>query len=102
MNQYPGDNYPDMESYDDLIGRGRMAFEKVVNSSCDMQNVLVVAHGAILYAMLTAVTDGIIEYGGRMVKFDQGSIYRIAYQENLFELSKYNEENRDFCLVYRN
>jgi len=102
VQKYPGDNYPDMESFDDLISRGLMAFNKIVNSSCDKQNVLVVAHGAILYAMLTAVTEGIIEYGGRMVKFDQGSIYRIAYQEKSFELSKYNEENRDFQLVYTN
>lgn len=51
-----------------------------------------VLQGAILYAIVTAVTDGRIAYGGKLVRFDQGSIYRIRYLDGDVEIAGYSKE----------
>lgn len=96
VEKYPGDNYPQMESYEDLIRRAESVFEKIVNLFWDKQNVLLVAHGAILYAILTAITGEQIEYGGDKVRFEQGSIHLLKYSNGAFELASYNEKNLRF------
>ena len=94
--KYPGDNYPEMEVFEDLLSRAKSAFEKIVNSFNKVENILVVAHGALLYAMITAITDGKIEYGGKLVTFDQGSIHLIRYLEGAIEIARYSEEDAGF------
>lgn len=101
VEKYPNDNYPQMESFEDLISRAHLAFETIVDSFNDKQNILVVAHGAILYAIVTAITEGQIEYGSNMVKFDQGSIYRIKYSDTTIELARYNEDDHGFRFVFQ-
>lgn len=97
--KYPGDNYPQMESFHDLIARAHLAFEKIVDLYDDKQNVLLVAHGAILYAMLTAITNGQVEYGGIKVTFDQASLHRIQYLDGEIKLARYDEKNMIFMDV---
>ena len=94
--KYPEDNYPEMESFNDLIERAQSVFDKIVNSYHNIQNILIVAHGAILYAILTAITDERIIYGGKTTAFDQGSIHLIRYTNGIIELAKYSEENSSF------
>ncbi len=89
--KYPDDIYPGMESYEDLVKRAGAAFEKIVTAFCDRQNILVAAHGAILYAMLTAITHGEIVYGGKEFKFEPGSIHVIKYLDGAVFV---NRENR--------
>lgn len=99
QEKYPNDIYPEMESYEDLIERAHSVFDKIVRSYKDSENVLVVAHGAILYAMLTAITDGKIIYGGKMVKLDQASVHLIKYIDGAIQLTKYNEESSMFTEI---
>lgn len=88
--KYPDDIYPGMESLDDLLKRAGLAFERIVVSFADKKNILVVAHGAILYAMVTAITDGQIAYGGNRMKFEPGSLYLIRYLNGMIELAEYS------------
>lgn len=88
--KYPNDIYPGMESIEDLLKRAHSAFEKIVTSYHDHQNILMVAHGAILYAIVTAITNGQIPYGGKVAKFDPGSIHLIRYFDGAIEFTKYN------------
>lgn len=97
--KYPDNNYPDMEPYEELIERARSAFEKIVISFGSQQNILLVAHGAILYAMVTAITNGQISYGGPMLRFDQGSIQRIRYTDGRVEVARYSENDSAFIRV---
>lgn len=94
--KYPDNFYPGMESYEDLIIRAHSVFEKIVTSFADAGNILVVAHGAILYAIVTAITDGEIVYGGKTVQFDQGSIHVIRYSNGGMKLAKYCEDVSSF------
>lgn len=94
--KYPDNIYPGMEAFADLIKRSHSVFEKIVTTYGDKQNILVVAHGAILYAILTAITDGQIVYGGATVTFDQGSIHLIRYSNGAIALAKYNKEESLF------
>lgn len=88
-----------METFEDFILRARSVFEKIVTVYADRQNVLLAAHGAILYAILTAITNGQIEYGGKKVSFDQGSIYMIKYTDADIEVLRYNGDNMKFVSV---
>ena len=94
--KYPDNIYPEMESFKDLIERAHSVFDKIVKSYEDNNNILVVAHGAILYAILTAITEGQIAYGGEMVKFDQASIHLIKYLDRTIQLAKYDEDSLMF------
>ena len=88
--RYPGDIYPGMEPLEDMLRRAHSVFEKIVTTYEDKQNILVAAHGAILYAIVTAITNGRIAYGGKAVKFDPGSIHLIRYIDGAIEFAKYN------------
>lgn len=92
--KYPGDNYPGMESYEQLIERANAAFQKVVSAYSDKENILLVAHGAILYAILTAITDGKMAYGGPLTKFEPGSIHRVTYLDGAMKIAKYSTEEK--------
>lgn len=93
--KYKDDFYPEMEPLETLIKRARSVFEKIVKYA-DKQNILVAAHGAILYAIITAVTNGQIVYGSKTVKFDPGSIHLIKYWDGAVKLSKYCEVEKGF------
>lgn len=85
-DKYPDGIYPEMESYEDLIERARSVFDKIVKTYEGRENILAVAHGAILTAVLTAVTNGEIAYGGKIVMFDQGSIHLVKYVNGTVEI----------------
>ena len=94
--KYPDDNYPGMESLNDLLKRARSAFERIIVSFADKENILVAAHGAILYAMVTAITNGQIAYGGEKVKFESGSLHLIRCLNGTIEVAEYSEEKSAF------
>ena len=86
-----------MEAFEDLLQRANSAFYKIVNTFSDRQSILLVSHGALLYAMLTAITEDRIPYAGSLTKFEQGSIHRIYYAEGkIQEIAKYKAQNQLF------
>lgn len=95
--RYPGDHYPGMEAIEDLLQRANSAFYNIVNTFSDRQSILLVSHGALLYAMLTAITEDRIPYAGSLTKFEQGSIRRIHYAAGkIQEIAKYKAQNQLF------
>ena len=94
--KYPDGILPGKEPLEDLLSRARTVFEKVVTTYQDKENILLAGHGSILYAVVTAVTDGRIEYGGKKVTFDQGSFYRIRCADGILQLERYGEEETGF------
>ena len=99
--KYPDGILPGKEPLEDLLSRAWAVFEKVVTTYHDKENMILAGHGSILYAVVTAVTDGRIDYGGKKVTFDQGSIYRIRYTEDVLQLARYSEEESGFKEVIR-
>ena len=97
--KYPDDIYPGLESLNDLLKRARSVFERIVLSFADKENILVAAHGAILYAMVTAITDGQIAYGGEKVKFEPGSLHLIRYINGTIEVAEYSKEKSAFDVL---
>lgn len=99
--KYPDGIVPGRELLEDLLSRAVSVFEKVVTTYRDKENIILAGHGSILYAVVTAVTDGRIEYGGKMVSFNQGSIYRIRYADDALEVARYSEEESGFKEVIK-
>lgn len=97
--RYPDFLFPEMESFEDLIARAHTVFDKIVTDYKDRQNILVVAHGAILSAMVTAITGGKIAYFGKTVQFDQGSIHLIKYLDGAIEIARYNQAVKAFMII---
>ena len=94
--KYPDFDYPEMEPFSDLMQRAKSVFYKIVDSYKNSKNILVVAHGAILYAIITAITDGKIEYFGEKVKLNPGSIHRIKCEEEKIEVAAYDFNRLEF------
>lgn len=90
--KYPDCDYPGMESQEDLIKRAGEAFWKIVKHCQGAENILLVAHGAILFALLEAVAKKPIPHGGRAAALTQGSIYRVRYEERGISFAGYEEK----------
>lgn len=91
-------HFPGMESFEELIERARHVFKTIVDTYKDKENILAVSHGAILAAIITAVTDGRITYFSDAISLDSGSLHCVRYAEEAVELSRYNNEE----VVFRN
>lgn len=100
-----GYRFPGMEEYEDLMKRADNIFQKIVNTYKDKGNILVVSHGAILAAVITAVTDGRIPYFSDLISLDSGSLFRVCNTDGIMELAKYDSgdavfKNIDLKLTY--
>ena len=89
-------HFPGMESFEELIERARNVFKTIADTYKDKENILAVSHGAILAAIITAVTDGRIAYFSDAISLDSGSLYRVRYAGEAVELSRYNNEEAVF------
>lgn len=97
--EFPDQDYPGMEPQTDLIKRAGTVFEKIVNTyieSENISNILLVAHGAVLYAVLAAVSREKIFGLETAAALTQGSIYRIRYLNDEIEFAVYDEEEEGF------
>lgn len=94
--KFPEHDYPGMESQTDLVRRAGEAFQRVVNTCSGMGNILLVAHGAVLFALLEAVSTERIVDAGKAAALTQGSIYRIRYTDGRIGFAKYDEESAAF------
>lgn len=95
-----GYRFPGIEEYEDLMERADSAFQKIVSTYKDRENILIVSHGAILAAVITAVTDGIIPYFSDTISLDSGSLFRVCYTEGAVELARYGMDKSDFSAIH--
>lgn len=96
--QYSDTRYriPGIEEYDDLMKRADSVFQKIVSTYQDKENILAVSHGAILAAIITAVTDDRIAYFSDTISLDSGSLYRVRYTDVTVELARYSDKEMMF------
>lgn len=94
--KYPDCNYPGMEPQAELVKRARQAFQKIVSASQGAKRILLVAHGAVLFALLEAVSEESIPHGGRAAALKQGSIYRIRYENGKTSFARYADTEEAF------
>ncbi len=93
--RFTDDIYPGMEPLEALIGRAGLAFHKILKKY-NAQNIIIAAHGAILKAVLTAVTEGKIAYEGDRVKIEPGSVHLIRYEKGKAALFQWNKGTMGF------
>lgn len=85
----------EMESVERLCERAKIGIAKYIEKD-EKQNILVVAHGAIIKAIIVALTDGNIAYDDDSVKIRQGNIMclelekgkKIKIRQNLIKQSE--------------
>ena len=94
--KYPDSDCPGMESKEELIRRAGQAFQKITDVFCDARQILLTAHGAVLFALLEAVSEETIPYTGRAACITQGSIYRIRKADDGITFAAYDEEAGGF------
>ncbi len=94
--RYPDYCYPGMESGEDLIRRAGQAFRKILKDCQGAENILLVAHGAVLFALLEAAAGEPIAHGGRAAALTQGSIYWIRHEDGRISFAGYEEETGAF------
>lgn len=90
--QYPDSDCPGMESKEALVRRSGQAFQKITSVFADAERILLTAHGAVLFALLEAVSEETIPYTGRAACITQGSIYRIHKADDGISFAAYDEE----------
>ena len=90
---------PGIESYDALILRARKAIRRVLKTCADCENVLLVSHGAMLYAMITALSDEKIVYFGGQARLSAGSLHRIRIEEKMLKIEEFQPET-EWRLLY--
>ena len=92
--------FPGMESFEELLGRARSVFRKITETYKDKDNILAVSHGAMLAAVITAVTDGRIAYFSDKISLDSGSLFRVCYIEQVVGLAKYSVNESGFTDIH--
>lgn len=88
--------FPGMEPYEELIARAHNVFRKIEDTYKDKENILAVSHGAILAAVITAVTNGKIAYFSDAICLDSGSLFRVRHMDQVIELAGYNVTESGF------
>ncbi|MEW4023689.1 histidine phosphatase family protein [Bacillus siamensis] len=85
--RYPDKNYPNMETAEELTDRMLAGLVKVQERFPD-QKVLIVAHGAAIHALLSAISDGDTDIqNAKLVNACLSNIERI---ENKWRVKDYN------------
>lgn len=94
--RYPDSRYPQMEPQEELIKRAGRAFHKIIDSCQGAENILLVAHGAVLYALLAACTEGHLVYGGKAGALRQGSVFMLRDADGQMRVEEYDDEAAAF------
>lgn len=91
--------FPGMEPFEQLLGRAGDVFQKIADTYKDKENILAVSHGALLAAVITAVTDRRIAYFSDVISLDSSSLFRVCRTGGTVELAKYNVEKAAFINI---
>ena len=92
--------FPGMESFEELMERAGGVFRKITDTYKDMENILVVSHGALLAAVITAVTDRRIAYFSDTISLDSGSLFRVRYTDQIVEFARYSVNESRFTDIH--
>lgn len=95
--KYPDCDCPGMESRVELVKRAGMALRMITGRFQDAGQILLAAHGAILFALLEAASEEEIPYQGRAACLRQGSIYRIRQENGSYTFACYEEDAKAFA-----
>lgn len=95
--RYPDSDCPGMESREELVKRAGQAFQKITGDYCDAERILLAAHGAVLFALLEAVSEEPIPCEGRAACITQGSLYRIRRENGRISFAAYDEKAGGFA-----
>lgn len=95
--RYPDSDCPGMESGEELVKRAGQAFQKITSVYCDAERILLAAHGAVLFALLEAVSKEPIPYEGRAACITQGSLYRIRKEKDSISFAGYDGKAGGFA-----
>lgn len=91
--------FPGMESFEELMKRARSVFQKMTDTYKDKDNILAVSHGAMLAAVITAVTDGRIAYFSDEIYLESASLFRVSYLDGAASLAKYSIDGSGFTNI---
>lgn len=89
LSLYPDSNYPGMETLPELCGRAGRAVELCARKYPG-QNILVVAHGAIIKAVLVVLSGGSIGYFDEKVWIENGSYCMLEGEPDHWKISFHN------------
>lgn len=95
--RFPDGLFPDMETSEEIAARARAMFLKIAGVCEDRENILLVAHGAIFHALMSALVDGRFAWIGREIIRDQGNVYRIRYGADRTAFGRYDREKKGFA-----
>lgn len=90
--KYPDSDYPGMEPLDRLCERAKEAIQWC-EREYPQKTLLVVAHGAIMKAILVALTNGRIAYFDETVWINNGSYFLLESKQKQWNISIHNSEN---------
>lgn len=85
--RYPDKNYPNMETDEELTDRMMAGLVKVQRQFPE-KKVLIVAHGAAIHALLSAISDGDIDI--QNAKLVNACLSNIRWIENKWHVKDYN------------
>lgn len=88
--------FPGMEPFEELFERAQHVFDKISDTYKDKENILIVSHGAMLAAVITAVTDRRIAYFSDAISLDSASLFRVSHMDGAVGLAKYNIDKSGF------
>lgn len=88
--------FPGMEPFEKLIERAQNVFHKTMHTYKDKGNILIVSHGAMLAAVITAVADRKIPYFSDALSLDSASLFRVGYVDGAVGLAKYSIDRSGF------
>lgn len=94
-NELRENRFANVESVEALYERAGKAFQKTIQGH-EEKNILIVAHGGILKALLAAVTDRKITYEVPVANFNNGSLFLLKYEAGQVEIFNYNKETENY------
>ena len=86
--QYPDRNYPNMETRQEVLERAMIGLTKV-NQQYPGKKVILVAHGAVIGAILSEISNG--EIGSGKTKLINASLNHVEYVEEKWKIHNYNQ-----------
>ncbi|SNZ18192.1 broad-specificity phosphatase PhoE [Terribacillus aidingensis] len=85
--KYPSWDFPGMETWDALVERVMQALQQV-NAKYGEKKVLLVAHGAVISAILATISDG--EYDIENTRLVNACLSNIQFVEDKWKMHDYN------------